>query len=90
MIAPYYGQDLLGGPHRGYKPVDDWMKLCNYQGEHLHIGVMGFDSVPRCGASFVCNVPCLEMQAAFSFMVSVQLLSVLIVFQGVSSCSLAF
>ena len=74
MIAPYYGQDLLGGPHRGYKPVDDWMKLCNYQGEHLHIGVMGFDSVPRCGASFVCNVPCLEMQAAFSFMVSVQLL----------------
>ena len=61
MIAPYYGQDLLGGPHRGYKPVDDWMKLCNYQGEHLQIGVMGFDSVP-----------CLEMQAAFSFMVSVQ------------------
>lgn len=72
MIAPYYGQDLLGGPHRGYKPVDDWMKLCNNEGERLQIGVMGFDSVPGSGASFVSNVPCLEMQAAFSFMVSVQ------------------
>jgi hypothetical protein len=35
MIAPFYGQVLLGGPHRGYKPIDDWNELCNNKGEGL-------------------------------------------------------
>jgi hypothetical protein len=71
MIAPFYGQDLLGGPHRSYMPVHDWKKLMNNKGEGLLIGIEHFDNVPGRGASFVGHVPCLEMQAAFSFMVSV-------------------
>jgi hypothetical protein len=74
MMAPFYGQDLLGGAHRGYEPIDDWNKLCNNKGEGLLIGVEQFDSVPDSGASFVGHVPCMEMQAGLSFMVSVQLL----------------
>jgi hypothetical protein len=74
MIAPFYGQYLLGGPHRGYKLIDDWNELCNNKGEGLRIGVKGFDSVPDSGASFIGHVPILEMQAGFSFMVSVPLL----------------
>ena len=74
MIAPFYGQYLLGGPHRGYKPIDDWNELCNNKGEGLRIGVKRFDSVPDSGASFIGHVPILEMQAGFSFMVSVPLL----------------
>jgi hypothetical protein len=74
MVIPFYGQDLLGGPHRGSKPIDDWNELCNNKGEGLRIGVKGFDSVPDCGASFVGHIPCLEMQAGLSFKVSVQLL----------------
>jgi hypothetical protein len=70
MIAPFYGQDLLGGPHGGYKPIDDWKDLRNNNGEGLLIGVKYFDSVPDSGASFVHHVPCMEMQAGFSFMVS--------------------
>jgi hypothetical protein len=49
MIAPFYGQDLLGGPHSGcgYEPIDDWNKLRNNKGEGLLIGVEQFDSVPH-------------------------------------------
>ena len=72
MIAPFYGQDLLHGPHRGYMPIHDWKKLCNNKGEGLLIGVEFFAKVPDSGASFVDHVPCLEMQAGLSFMVSVQ------------------
>jgi hypothetical protein len=38
MIAPFIGQDLLVGPHRGYEPIDDWNKLRNNKGEGLLIG----------------------------------------------------
>ncbi len=57
MITPFYGQDLLGGPHRGYKPIDYWNELRNNKGEGLRIGVQGFDSVPDSSASFVAHVP---------------------------------
>jgi hypothetical protein len=78
MIAPFYGQDLLGGPHRSYMPVHDWKKLFNNKGEGLLIGIEHFNNVPDRGASFVGHVPCLEMQAAFSFMVSVHDCSIII------------
>ncbi len=74
MIAPFYGQYLLGGPHKGYMPINYWNKLYNNKGEGLRIGVKRFNSVPDSGASFIGRVPILEMQAGFSFMVSVQLL----------------
>jgi hypothetical protein len=67
MIAPFYGQDLLGGPKRGYHPITDWTELTNNKGEGLHIGLAGFDS---CSTSFVKTIPCLEVQAGISFMVS--------------------
>jgi hypothetical protein len=44
MIAPFYGQDLLGGPKIGYNPIFDWTELRNDKGEGLHIGVEVFDS----------------------------------------------
>jgi hypothetical protein len=47
-------------------------------GEGLLIGIEHFDHDPDWGASFVGHVPCLEMQAAFSFMVSVHDCSIII------------
>jgi hypothetical protein len=67
MIAPFYGQELLGGPKIGYKPILDWTELRNDQGEGLLIGVDVFDSA---NTSFVETIPCLEMQAGLAFMVS--------------------
>ena len=75
MIAPFYGQDLLGGPKIGYNPIFDWTELRNDKGEGLHIGVDVFDSA---NTSFVATIPCLEMQAGLAFMVSVELYTVLI------------
>jgi len=66
MIAPFYGQDLLGGPKIGYVPIYDWSKLTNNKGEGLLIGLASFDS---CSTSFVKTIPCLEVQAGLSFMV---------------------
>ncbi len=56
MIAPFYGQDLLGGPHRGYEPIDDWNKLRNNKGEGLLTGVEQFDYVPDSSANRVTLV----------------------------------
>ena len=67
MIAPFYGQELLGGPKIGYKPILDWTELRNDQGEGLLIGVDVFDSA---NTSFVGTIPCLEIQAGLAFMVS--------------------
>ena len=66
MIAPFYGQDLLGGPKIGYNPIFDWTELRNDKGERLLIGVEVFDSA---NTSFVDTIPCLEVQAGLAFMV---------------------
>ena len=75
MIALFYGHNLLGGPLKDYNPIYDWNHVRNKKGEGLLIGVYGFDSR---NASFVATIPCLEVQAGLSFMVSGELLWVLL------------